>query len=230
MISERSATGFQNEKRKRTLLIVTEHPPHSYRPAGERILHTAVASSSFFETVVVLSLRGVGKQDMTKKTRVEQPSGASLYPVKFVRGMLYPVAALFDPIKFLVLLVHGLLLSRRYKPLCILTSVPPLETAVSAWLLSKRSSSTLVIDLRDDWESAVDAQFGQFFPEAILHLMVTIANKIYSNALLIFAATQTIMNSIRRRGVATQTFLVPNGADTSVFFPKNASHAFSAGV
>lgn len=40
---------------------------------------------------------------------------------------------------------------------------------------------------------------------------------------MIFAVTQTIADTIRKRGITTQTVLVPNGADTSVFVPKNKS-------
>ena len=210
-------------KRKQTLLIITEHPPMSYRPAGERILHTALAGNSAFESVIVFSLRGVRKRDRQEKTGCEHPSETLLYAVKFARGMLYPLAALFDPIKFVVLFVYGFMLCRRYKPLCILSSMPPFETGASAWLLSKFGTSTLVIDLRDDWESAVRARFGRYFPSVIFNFIEKIASRVYSDAFVIFAATQTIANTVQGRGVATQTLLVPNGADTSVFIPRDES-------
>jgi len=215
-------TGFQERKTKQTLLIMTEFPPQSYRPAGERMFHAAIAGSSVFESVIVLSLRGGGKRDNIGKTGHEHV-GTLLYAVKFVRGMLYPLAALFDPIKFLVFFVYGFMLSRRYKPLCIFASMPPLETGVCAWLLSKHKPFSLVIDLRDDWESALSAQFGRYFPRVVLNVLAIVTHNIYSSALLIFAATQTIAETVRRRGVTAQTVLVPNGADTSVFVPKNES-------
>ena len=208
--------------RGQTLLIITEHPPKSYSPSGERILHAALAGGSVFESVNVLSLRGGKKRDYQGQSE-RRDSRVSLKAVNFVRGMLYPLVDIFDPIKFLVLLVHGFTMSKRYKPPYIFASMPPLETGLTAWLLSKRKGSTLVIDLRDDWESAVGTQLRRFFPRLIFRVLATITNKIYSSAFVIFVATQTIADTVRKRGVTTQFVLVPNGADTSVFVPKSES-------
>jgi len=183
----------------------------------------ASAGSSFFENVIVLSLRGGMKRGSFRQHRQETSSVFLLYAVNFVRGMLYPLADIFDPIKFLVLLVHGFILSKRYKPSCIFASMPPLETGLSAWLLSKRRGSILVIDLRDDWESAAGMELRRFFPVAMFNVLTTITNKVYSSAFVIFATTQTIADKVRRRGIATPTILAPNGADTSVFVPKSES-------
>jgi len=206
--------------REQTLLIITEHPPKSYSPSGERILHTALAGGSVFERVIVLSLRGGKKRDQQGQSETRD-SRVSLKAVNFVRGMLYPLVNILDPIKFLVFLVHGFIMFERYKPTYILASMPPLETGLTAWLLSKRKGSTLVIDLRDDWESAEGTRLRRFFPRPIFNVLATITNKIYSSAFVIFVATQTIAETVRKRGVATQFVLVPNGADTSVFVPRS---------
>lgn len=214
---------IQSPERKieRSFLIITEHPPKSYSPSGERMLHLALASGSFFESVIVLSLRGVKRRSSGMQQGCRRDSGVLLYAVNFVRAMLYPLSMLFDSVKFLVFFVHGLTLSKRYKPLCILASMPPFETGICAWLLSKCGSSELAIDLRDDWESAVAIQLKRYFPAAVFHILSLITNKIYQSAFVIFAATQTICGTVRRRGVTTPTILVPNGADTSVFIPKD---------
>jgi len=222
-MNPKSSARFREEKRKDTLLVITKDSPQSYSPSGERIIHTALASSLFFERVIVLSLRGVRKRGWHRQRENEHNSRVLLYVVNFVRGMLYPLVDIFDPIKFLVFLVHGFIMTRRYKPLCIFASMPPFETGVSAWLLSKLKPSILVIDLRDDWESAVGTQLRRFFPAAVFNVLATITNKIYSNAFVIFAVTETIADTVRGRGVATQTVLVPNGADTSVFVTKSES-------
>lgn len=208
------------DKGKQNLLIITEHPPRSYRPSGERILHAALAGSSVFERVVVLSLRGGWKQHQQGQGR-HRETRVSLKAVNFVRGMLYPLVDILDPIKFLVFLVHGFILYKRYKPVCIFASMPPFETGLTACFLSKRKSPVLVIDLRDDWESAVGTQLRRFFPLAVFRVLATITRKVYSNAFVIFVATQTIADTLRGRGIVTQTVLVPNGADTSVFVPRS---------
>lgn len=208
--------------RGQTLLIITEYPPKSYSPSGERILHAALAGGSVFERVIVLSLRG-GKKRGRQLQSERRDSRVSLKAVNFVRGMLYPLVNILDPIKFLVLLVHGFTLSKRYKPLYILASMPHLETGLTGWILSRRKDSTFVIDLRDDWESAERTRLRRFFPKPIFNVLATITNKIYSSAFVIFVATQTIAEAVRKRGVATQFVLVPNGADTSVFVPRSES-------
>ena len=218
-----SAIRFQEEKRKHTLLIITEDSPKSYNPSGERIFHMALASSFFFERVILLSLRGVGKRGWQRQRGHDRNSKVLLYAVNFVRAMLYPLSALFDPVKFLVLFAHGFELSKRYKPLFVVASMPPLEIGLSAWLLTKRKTPKLIIDLRDDWELARRVQLARYFPAATFRALSIVAKKIYSDALAVFAATPTIAYTIRRRGVATQTLVVPNGADTSIFIPQNES-------
>jgi glycosyltransferase involved in cell wall biosynthesis len=201
---------------------MTEHPPKSYSPSSERILHAALAGGSIFHSVIVLSLRGSRKRDQRGQTE-RLDNRVLLKAVNFVRGMLYPFVDILDPIKLLVFIVHGFALSKRYKPSCIFASMPPLETGLSAWLLSKIKGSTFVIDLRDDWESAMGTQLKLFFPTVIFKIVATIINKVYSSAMVIFAATQTIADTIKKRGINTQTVLVPNGADTSVFIPQSES-------
>jgi len=208
--------------RGQTLLIITEHPPKSYSPSGERILHAALAGGSVFESVTVLSLRGGKKRDSQGQSE-RLDTRVSLKAINFVRGMLYPLANILDPIKFLVFLLHGFTMSTRYKPQYIFASVPPLETGLTAWIVSKLKGSILVIDLRDDWESAERARLRRFFPRLIFNALARITSRIYSSATVIFVATQTIAETIRKRGIAAQFVLVPNGADTSVFVPRSES-------
>lgn len=206
-------------KSKKTLLILTATSPGSYSPAWERVRFIALAASALFEGVAVLALRA-SKEHAKSSVR---DSKAQLRGVNFSRAMPYPLLALFDPVRFFVLLVHGLLESRRVKPSFVLASMPPLETGLSAWVLSKLCHARLVIDLRDDWESAVGSQLRYYFPTAFIHILSTIANKIYSSAFVIFVVTRTIFDVIRERGVNKPILLVPNGADTSIFKPETNS-------
>jgi glycosyltransferase involved in cell wall biosynthesis len=217
------AIRVQGRNKKYTLLIMTEHSPKSYMPSSERVLHMALASSSFFKSVMVFSLRSVRKRSWSRQSGHDHSSQVLLYAINFVRAMLYPLSALFDPIKFVILLVHSFILFKRYKPLFVIASMPPLEIGLSAWLLAKRKTSKLIIDLRDDWESAREVQLGRYFPARIFRALSMVSKKIYSDALVVFVATSTIAYNIGRRGVTTQTLLVPNGADTSIFVPQNES-------
>jgi len=203
-------------KPKTGLLIITEDSPESYSPAGERVRHMALASCSFFGKVIVLASRGTNRQSGRGVT-----SKALLYEVSLAVRMPFPISAYFDPLKLLMFVAMGFRLLKRYKPRFVLASMPPLEVGVSAWFLAKLSHVELIIDLRDDWESSVGSQITRYISMELVKPLFMLANKIYSFSIGIFAVTKTIANTIRRRGVNTPIFLVPNGADTSVFLSQS---------
>ncbi len=201
-----------------TLLILTQDSPDSYSPAGERVRHMALAGRHAFGKTLVLALQGkVGEH---RKPNTE--SAVSLYSVNFARAAPFPISNFFDPVKFLMLFAHGLKLSRRHKPFYILVSMPPLETGLSAWLLARILRMKLVIDLRDDWESAASSNLKRYFARRLLNLLFMMARQIYSSSVSIFAATQTIAETARKRGISTVIHVVPNGADSSVFFHRSS--------
>ena len=196
-------------------MIVAQASPESYGPAGERLRHLALASGLMFDRVTVLTLRANKKENMRRRHQ----SAVSFCAINFTRAMPFPLSAFFDPVKMLMLLVHGLFLSQRIKPSHVLASMPPLETGLSAWILAKLKHVTLLIDLRDDWESAASVQLKRYFSKASVAVLSMIAKKIYSHAFAIFAVTRTIAEMVQKRGVETKVLLVPNGADTNVFVP-----------
>lgn len=204
-------------KPKPACLIITQDSPESYSPAGERIRHMALAGGSFFNKVVVLALRGTRK---ARKRETYTP--VSLYTLNFSRAMPFPLSAFLDPVKLFMFLAHGFMLCKRYEPSCIVASMPPLETGASAWFLAKFLNIRLIIDLRDDWESALGTQLARYIPHAqLLKPLFKVATKIYSFSSGILVITSTLATIIRHRGINTPIFLSPNGADTSLFFPRN---------
>jgi len=203
-------------KRPSSLLIVAGSSPESFSPAGERIRHLALAGGSKFSKVLVLAL-----QRSQRERNLEGNEGkVSLYSVSFSRVVPFPFSVLFDPVKTLMLLIHGLVLYSRIRPSHVLASMPPLETGMSAWIIAKIKHVPLVVDLRDDWESAANVQLKRFFPKGMLTILSTITRRIYSSASIMFAVTQTIAETMQKRNIKTEILLVPNGADTKVFAPK----------
>lgn len=205
-------------KPNRSLLIITEDSPDSYSPAGERVRHIALASKSMFKRVLILTLHGTRKP---KKTGLGNISNVSLYALNFKRAMPFPISNFFDPVKFLMVLCFGFIFSRRLKLSHIVVSMPPLETGLSAWLLARQFQARFVVDLRDDWESAVGAQLTRYIPARLVKLLSKLSDRVYSSSACVFAVTQTIADTVKKRGIKTQTLLVPNGADTSLFTPRN---------
>lgn len=204
-------------KSSSSLLILTEDSPDSYSPAGERVRHMALAGKFSFRKTLVLSLRGNTGENRKRNADSE----VSLYSVNFVRAAPFPISGFFDPVKFLILTVHGLKVSRLLRPSVVLVSMPPLETGAAAWLLARLLGVKLVVDLRDDWESAVGSQLKKYFPPLLIRLLSRFAREIYSLSTNIFVVTQHIADTLHSRGIATPTFLVSNGADTSVFVPES---------
>ena len=200
---------------KRSVLIMTGYCPGSYSPAGERVRHLALASSSVFRKVIVLTSRGTEKQPKQGTS-----SEFFFYSINFTKGMPFPISAIFDPIKFLMFTVYGYLLSKRYRPSHVMASMPSLEIGVSAWFLAKLLGMKLIVDLRDDWESSVESQLTRYIPIELIRPLFKIANKMYSFSTSILVVTETIGDAIRMRGVNTYIVFAPNGADTSVFLPQ----------
>lgn len=200
----------------KNLLILTTHSPDSFSPAGERVRFTALASGKFFERTTIVTLDRSKKQINSQVT----PNGnVWIRRINFSRAMPYPFLALFDPMQFFVLLFHGFAECVRDNPAFIIASMPPLETGLASWVLAKLFHTRLVVDLRDDWELATRSQLRRFFPVSFFRLLSTIAERLYSSTVVMFAVTQIISDSIHGRGVKQPILLVPNGADTSIFRP-----------
>lgn len=201
-----------------SLLIISEDSPDSYSPAGERIYHLALAGQRKFNRVTVLTLR---QPKPVQKGQKVSKSSAMLHSVNFTRALPFPFVSFFDPVKMHMLLFHGLLLSRKTKPTHIIASMPPLETGTAAWLIVKTHKAQLIIDLRDDWESAIGTQLKRYFPKQLIRLVSIAAQKIYTSACTVFAVTETIADTLRKKGVTTFISIVPNGANSTVFKPQS---------
>ena len=198
------------------ILIVSRQSPESHSPAGERIRHMALAGGAVFGKALVLTL-GSNAKRVAKKVN----SNVLLHEVTLRRELPYPINAYFDPIKFILLSVHSFSLSLRYKPLYIIASMPPLEVGVSAWFVGKILGMNLFVDLRDDWELVIEQELARYIPAKLLRPVFWIASKVYSFATAILVTTQTIAERIKKRGIKTPIILAFNGANTSVFFPRD---------
>jgi len=200
-----------------SFLIISEDSPASFSPAGERARYLALACSSISRSVAVLTLRGEQSKDECGKW---SQSSALLYSVNFSRGMLFPISAFFDPIRFLVFFVYGVVLCRRFKASHIVALMPPIETGASAFFLVKFLRRRLIVDLMDDWEAYLESNLTRYIPLFLLKQLFKIANMIYSSSIGILTVTSTIARAVNRRNVVVPTVLAPMGTSTSVFFPR----------
>jgi len=100
-----------------------------------------------------------------------------------------------------------------------LASMPPVEAGASAWILAKLKGKKLVVDLRDDVESSMEANLTRYIPIELIRPLFKLTKRVYSSAETVFTATQTIANTTQERGFNASILHVPNGADTSLFKP-----------
>jgi glycosyltransferase involved in cell wall biosynthesis len=201
------------------VLIISEQSPEFYGPAGERIRHMALASGAVFGKAVVLAMGS-----NTKTVARRGSSNVLLREVTLRRASPFPITAYFDPIKFAFLCVYSFALSLRCKPRYIVASMPPLEVGVSAWFVAKILGVDLVVDLRDEWELAIERELSRYIPMKLLRPVFWFAGKVYSFATAILVATKTIAEGIKKRRIKTPVILAFNGANTSLFFPRDEAY------
>jgi hypothetical protein len=201
---------------KPTCLIIAGDSPESYSPSGERLRNMALACASVFSKTVVLTL---GKTRNEHKKLSE--SAVLLYTIGFSRGTPFPISALFDPVRFLAFFIRGLAVYSRYKPSYIIASMPPFETGMGALVLAKLMRKKLVIDYMDDWESSLSSQLTRYIPRELMVPVFRLARIIYSSSNLLLVVTPTLAARARQRRISAPMNLVPNGADTLIFFPRN---------
>lgn len=175
----------------------------------------ALASESVFGRAIVLA---VGSDAEGANERAYPR--LLLYEVARARAP-YPINAYFDPIKFILVYIYACFLFLRYRPSCVLASMPPCEVGVGACFAAKLLGIDLVVDLRDDWESWVKRSISRYIPEQLLEVVFWLARRVYSSAAVVMVATPMIAEIAEKRGIETPIILVSNGADTSVFFPRD---------
>jgi glycosyltransferase involved in cell wall biosynthesis len=176
----------------------------------------ALASRSFFSRTIVLTMGKTKKQSARGVG-----STVFLCTTGIAKATPFPISALFDPVRLLAFLIHGLALSVQFRPSCIVVSMPPIETGFSGFLLSRLLQNKLIIDYMDDWESSMSSQLTRYIPKMLMRPSFKCGAKIYSSSMAIFVATPTLAEAMRQRSIKSSVILVPNGADSSIFFPRD---------
>jgi glycosyltransferase involved in cell wall biosynthesis len=215
LISDSNNCGIRENRGKSACLFIAADSPESYSPAGERLRNMALAGSSVFSKTVILTL---GKTRRAPEKRVD--STVLLYTTGFSHATPFPISSLFDPIRLLAFLIRGLVLCLHYNPSYVVASMPPFETGIGGWILAKLLHKKLVIDYMDDWESSLSSQLTRYIPRRLMVPVFKLSAIVYSSSTLLFVVTPTLANRIRQRKIVVSMILVPNGADTLVFFPR----------
>ncbi|MBT8390616.1 MAG: glycosyltransferase family 4 protein, partial [Ignavibacteria bacterium] len=107
----------------------------------------------------------------------------------------------------------------EYKPELVITSSPPIITALSAILISKVKRIPIIADLRDIWPE-IGFELGLIRNKTIFRILRVIESFILKNAsILVVTAEGDRKNLISKNVEAKKIFVIYNGADTNLYIP-----------
>lgn len=105
------------------------------------------------------------------------------------------------------------------RPDVVIISVPPGESGLSYFLFAKIFRvSKIIFDYRDEWEDYALRNAKKSLYKYSYSLVKYLMNKCYRNSNAIITVTEPLESSLRARK-ASNIFVIPNGADISIFNP-----------
>ena len=122
---------------------------------------------------------------------------------------------LFNFFSIVLTLIPFFLFSR---PKMVIISVPPVDSAICAFLASRLVRTKVIIDYRDEYEDYKIGQTSSRMNKKIYKLLKALMTKVYLRSELVIAVTKAVAKSLFSRGVINVR-IVSNGADITVFRP-----------
>lgn len=128
---------------------------------------------------------------------------------------------IFNPILLLLYLIKSISLIRRHQIDLIISTVPMIDNAIAGFLLSKYFKVPHIIDVRDFWESAfLLYPLNRIAPTRLTFLLIKTTSLLYQHANAIVTVNETLKNMLTKRRIPhNRIYIIPNGADTSLFKP-----------
>lgn len=103
-------------------------------------------------------------------------------------------------------------------PDVMVLSVPPGETAFGVFLSCKLLRKKVVFDYRDEWEDFAIGKTGSKMSKIAYRFLKKLMTLLYVKSRFVVTETPAHARALRERGIQ-KTYLVPNGADLTVFHP-----------
>ncbi len=105
----------------------------------------------------------------------------------------------------------------------VFVTSPPLFPAISAIVVARLRGARLVFDVRDLWPDELVACGAANASSAGVRVLRRLERWIYRSADLVTCTTRAFVETVVQRGVPRRkTLFVPNGADLSLFSPRDA--------
>jgi glycosyltransferase involved in cell wall biosynthesis len=101
----------------------------------------------------------------------------------------------------------------------LMVESPPLFLGYSAMRLSKKLNAKLIFNVSDLWPESAE-KMGIVTNKRMLNIAYKLEKKCYHRAQLVTGQTMGIVNNIKHRFPATNTFWLPNGVDVNFYQPE----------
>jgi glycosyltransferase involved in cell wall biosynthesis len=181
-------------------------------PSAQRLAaYAKTLTSNSHQTVIITRSR---KSLRTKRMTIIATPSKKEIPV-------------FDPIPLLFYLLISISIIRTHRINLILSTVPKINNAIAGVILSKIFNIPHIIDVRDHWESSLLLYpLNMYIPKGLVSVLVALTSLVYRQANIIITVNETLKQMLRERRVPpTRIYVIPNGADTTLFRPsKNEEH------
>jgi len=171
-----------------------------------------------FEVTVITASR------CSRKRIKDSPSEfPAVYDFRCPRFFISMCNLIANPFMVLLFFFMGGLLVLRRKVDMLLASVPYGEVAIAGFFLSKMFKIPLVIDMRDLYPSSPELSLAYIgLPKRISRFVIRFFLIIYKSSCKIICVDSYIKEKLEGRGIASANiFIVPNGADISVYKPRD---------
>lgn len=177
----------------------------------------AMVKSGFDVTVITAS------RCLRKRTKDSPSEFSSVYDFSCPRFLISACNLMTNPFMVLLFFFMGILLVSRRKVDMLLASVPYGEVAIAGFFLSKVFKIPLVIDMRDLYPSVPELSLANIgLPKRISRFLTRAFLIVYKGSCKIVCVDSYIKEKLERRGIASEKiFVVPNGADISIYKPRD---------
>jgi colanic acid biosynthesis glycosyl transferase WcaI len=219
------------EQNKNQILIITQHFPPENIANASRIYEMSKFLSKFgVNTIVFTPYPSFPKKTFKKRRKIRsyrEIEGVKVLNLWGWQGGAKDPGFISRMLYYLIFPLHAslwaLVYSKNYD--LIITSNPPVFTAIPGLISKKLFKKKWIIDSRDSW---IDASISLGFLEkaSVLEKIARKFEKIcYNNADLVGATTNVLVKRLSNiYDINTKKIiLIPNGADTQIFYKHEVS-------
>ena len=179
-------------------------------------------ASIIFANIIPYGIKNL-KKCARERIKVDGVSVFSILPV-IPPGVYHPLITCINVFLLIIISLVFIILSN---PEIVVLSVPPGEPALGFFMVCKLYGKRVVFDYRDEWDAYFSSSSLPKYTiyrdtsrltKVISKFLKKIVTALYIKSDFVSTVTSAFQRSLKQRGVR-RIYLVPNGADTTVFHP-----------